>query len=367
MKFVPASFACVLFLASWLFVLMPANAASLYIDPGMSSLNRGDSITMAIRLDTDEAAGECVNAVDGVLTYSSNIEPIDISIGDSIFNIWIEQPKINKEERTITFAGGIPNGYCGRITGDPRLSNVLTKVIFQSPGFSISTGDADENKAVINFTDESTAYLNDGRGTKASLMTYGASIELSKRPGSTLKNDWKEEVSADNIPPEEFSIDLIKGDGNYSGKYYITFRTTDKQTGIDHYEVMEEPLAHLGSFEWGRADAPWLIPKQPHIHVLNDQSLNISIRVKAVDKAGNEYIATLIPDESLRTTPEGENTMIAVFAIASLLLIVLIFFVIRLIIKVKKRKIPEEKTDLSNNTEEVEDNEVQENYENEQQ
>ena len=64
MKLVPALSACVLFVASWLLVFMPAEAASLYIDPGMTSLNRGDSITMSVRLDVDEAADECVNAVD---------------------------------------------------------------------------------------------------------------------------------------------------------------------------------------------------------------------------------------------------------------------------------------------------------------
>lgn len=308
MKLMPAFSACVLFLTSWIIVMLPAEAASLYIDPGMSTINRGDSITMAVRLDTDEAAGECINAVDGVLTYSSNIEPVDVSVGDSIFSIWIEQPVINRDARTITFAGGVPNGYCGRVIGDPRLTNVLAKIVFRSPGFSISTGEADETKGIIEFSDESTAYINDGKGTKAPLTTYGATIELSPRAGSVMENDWKEQVDADETPPEKFSIDLIKGDGNYSNKYYITFRTTDKQTGIDHYEVMEEPLSSFGTFQWGRADAPWLVPDTPHVHVLQDQTLNSTIRVKAIDKAGNEYISVLVPDESLRTAPPAEET-----------------------------------------------------------
>ena len=86
------------------------DAASLYIDPAFPTLNMGDSVTLAVRLDTDEEADECVNAVDGVLTYSENLSPVDVSIGDSIFSMWVEQPKIDKEKRTITFAGGIPNG-----------------------------------------------------------------------------------------------------------------------------------------------------------------------------------------------------------------------------------------------------------------
>jgi hypothetical protein len=336
MKLLPTLSACVFFLTSLLLVMMPAHAASLYIDPGISTLNRGDSITMAIRLDTDEAKGECVNAVDGVLTYSSNIEPVDISIGDSIFNIWVEQPTINRENNTITFAGGIPNGYCGRIIGDPRLTNVLTEIVFRSPGFTIAAGGVDENKAVIAFSDETTAYLNDGRGTKATLATYAASIQLNSSAGSRMINEWKEEVSSDNIPPEKFSVSLHKDDKAFSQKYYIIFNTADKQTGIDQYQVMEEPLTQFGSFQWGRADAPWVKARSPY--VLEDQSLNSIIRVKAIDKAGNEYISNLIPDESMRVISVTLLVTIGITSTGIILLLVIGLFTIRYVKRIIKNK-----------------------------
>lgn len=311
-------------------------AASLYIDPAMTSLNRGDSVTMAIRLDTDEAAGECVNAVDGVLTYSSNIEPVDVSTGQSIFNIWVESPIINKADRTITFAGGIPNGYCGRVQGDPKLTNILAEVVFRSPGFSITDGGSGGDVAEIAFSDESTAYLNDGRGTKATLKTYGSTIKLAKGAGSTLVNDWKTKVAEDTIPPEKFSILLEKGDKSFSEKYYIIFNTTDKQTGIDQYQVMEEPLTQFGSFQWGRANAPWLSAKSPYI--LSDQTLNSIIRVKAVDKAGNEYVANYIPDDSMRTL--SQNQIFSIFALigGTIILLIVSFFAFRFVQK-RRRKI----------------------------
>lgn len=281
------------------FFIVPnfSSAASLYIDPPNSSLNRGDMITLSVRLDTDELENECVNAVDSVITYPSNIEPIDTSIGSSIFSVWVETPKINKTDRTITFAGGIPNGYCGRVIGDPRLSNVLAEIIFQSPGFSV--GGSEANTASIEFTDETTIYLNDGKGTKAEINRYPAVIILDPKPGSEYQNHWQEQVQLDDIPPEEFSISLQKGDFAYSGKYFIVFNTGDKQTGIDHYEIMEEPLSQMSSFEWGRANAPWIVGRSPY--QLKDQSLNSIIRVKAIDKAGNVYIANLIPDEAMQT------------------------------------------------------------------
>ncbi len=311
----------------WLLVVIfllssqTALAASLYIDPAKTSLDRGDAITLKVRLDVDEAAGECVNAVDGVVTFTKNISVEDVSVGDSIFNVWIEPPQINKEDNTVTFAGGIPNGYCGRIAGDPRLSNVIAKLVVRSPGFIIGGGD--ETIAYVNFSDKSTAYLNDGRGTKAILNTYGSTIELNSKPGSVIEDPWREEILADVIPPAQFSISLQKDEKAFSQKYYIVFNTSDKETGIDHYEVMEEPLTQFGSFQWGRADAPWVRARSPYI--LADQSLNSIIRVKALDKAGNEYIATLIPDETMRTLSHSQITTLAAIIAGAVLVFALGF------------------------------------------
>jgi hypothetical protein len=275
----------------------PAEAASLYMDPAFGTLLRGDEIAVAVRLDTDEAEEECINAVDGIISYSADIVPVDISIGDSIFSMWVEQPTINTEARTITFAGGIPNGYCGRIPGDPRLTNTLIKMIFRSPGFIVG-GNASATKAEIRFLPETTAYLNDGFGTKAPLALYGSEIDLAATAGPEIQDPWREAVVTDTIPPQEFSVSIERDTFAFGGDYFIVFNTTDKQTGIDQYQVMEEPLSKLAAFDWGRADAPWVTARSPY--VLEDQTLNSIIRVKAIDKAGNEYIATVTPDEAMR-------------------------------------------------------------------
>lgn len=339
-------------LATILFLPLFSQAASLYIDPPKSTLFRGDAITLSVRVDTDEEAGECINAVDGVLTYSSNLQPVDVSIGKSIFNIWVEQPVINTEDRTITFAGGIPNGYCGRVDGDPRLTNVLTEIVFRSPSFSVTGSEDNDNIGVVSFADSTTVYLNDGRGTVAPLETYSAEINLEKETGPTQRNDWKQEVNADRTPPEEFSISLQKDENAFSQRYYIVFNTTDKQTGIDQYQVIEEPLSQFGSFQWGRADAPWLTQRSPY--VLKDQSLNSVIRVKAIDKAGNEYIASLVPDDSLRTV-SGLTIALYVLGVSLLVLMAVAgFFVFRFI---KKRATEKEAQTESEELSAEDDNE----------
>ena len=328
------TFFCALF--ALFFSLSPqANAAMLYIDPPESTLNRGDSIMVSVRLDTDEAASECVNAVDAVISYPANIVPVDISLGESIFSIWVEEPKIDTEAQTISFAGGIPNGYCGRVQGDPRLTNKLVNIVFRSPGFSVGAGTADENVAEIKFNPETVAYLNDGQGTQANLVAYGTKINLSKTGGQGIINPWKEVVDEDAILPEEFSIALEKDRVAFGGKYYIAFNTQDKQTGIDHYELMEQPLAEFGTFVWGRADAPWITARSPY--VLEDQSLNSIIRVKAIDKAGNEYIATLVPDDSLRTLSKTDILNYLLVAVLVFLLIVVVVIVFAIIRMYKKK------------------------------
>ena len=60
----------------------------------------------------------------------------------------------------------------------------------------------------------------------------------------------------------------------------MVFATIDKTSGVDYYEVKE------GKHDFQRAESPYL---------LEDQSLRSKISVRAVDKAGNERIAEIIP------------------------------------------------------------------------
>lgn len=319
-------------------------AAMLYMDPNHTELNQGDTLKISIRLDTDE--GECVNVVDGVITYSENIQPVDISRGSSIMSMWVEEPIINRSNHTITFAGGVPNGYCGRIAGDPRLTNVVLDLLFQSPGFVIGTA-GNSTDATVSFSPQTQVLLNDGLGTEAQLALYGTAITLLKNNGEGIKNPWMDIVDADELPPEKFSISLEHTKNAYSDDYFIVFNTTDKQSGLDHYEVIEESMIEASLFHWGRVDAPWVEVRSPY--VLKDQSLNSTIRVKAIDKAGNEYIAIYVPDEAQRTVAAQTKVLIAIIgtALAGLvfggLIYMLIYFSRR---KEKNNKENTDDTDL---------------------
>lgn len=298
-------------------VALPAQAALLYFDPGESTLNPGDTLVMSVRLNT--GPDECINVIDGVITYDPVVQPVDISIGQSILPLWVEAPTINREENKITFAGGIPNGYCGRVIGDPRLTNEVLKIVFQVPGLRIGYGN-DNPTSTISFAPETKVLLNDGRGTPAELTTTTAVLGTTRTPGASLRNEWSVLVNADDDAPEKFSVGLIQDDLVFGGKYYVIFNTTDKQTGIAYYEIIEEPLSEAKLFNWGSLSAPWLKAKSPY--VLKDQTLNSTIRVRAVDKSGNEYVATLIPEDSKRATPVETIILFTVLAVSGLLLLV---------------------------------------------
>jgi len=277
---------------------------------------------VSIRLDTDE--GECVNAVDVSLTYEDGVRPIDIIRADSILTIWLEEPVIHENEKKITFAGGIVGGYCGRALGDPSLSNVLASIVFQSPGFAIGGGTNTEPH--IRFEESTSVLLNDGLGTEAPLRTDGARLTLESTPGDTIHNEWNTMVGEDIVPPSDFVVTLAQSENAFGGQYFVTWNSIDKQTGIATYEIMEEPLEDLYAFEWGRADAPWKVAESPY--VLTDQTLNSTIRIKAVDKAGNETIAVLIPDEALRSMSRNRMMTLSMIGIVAFVFIVGIVWVL---------------------------------------
>jgi len=293
-------YAFTLVIFSLLTLVTPALAATLYIDPSSYTLHRGDAVTVAVRLDVDEASGECINAVNGVIIYDENILPVDISLGSSIFPVWIEVPVIDKANRRITFAGGIPNGYCGRVEGDPRLTNTLLELVFRAPGLMVGGGEP-ASAAVVSFSSETTAYLNDGLGTKAELKTLTTRFSLLPTIGNEIQDAWGDQVEADTISPEAFSLSLERDEFAFENNYYIVFNTTDKQTGLSGYEVIEEAPEAANLFGFGAATAPWEKTRSPY--VLKDQTLRSTVRVRALDKAGNEYIATLPPRETGYSVP----------------------------------------------------------------
>lgn len=247
-----------------------AHAAQLYLEPDVGRYGPTDTFVLNVRLDTE---GECVNAAEVELTYPKNVlRAVDFGRGGSILSLWVHAPELDTDAGVVRFAGGIPGGYCGRVPGDPSLSNILGKVVFTVISAEARTAD-------IAVTSASTVYLSDGLGTVLEPTVRGAKITIA--PTSTgVPNPWISEVEDDTIPPDPFLVEVQSTRGVYGGKYYIVFSTIDKQSGMDHFEIFERDA-------WKTIESPYQ---------LRDQFRVDDIKVRAIDKAGNERLGDFEKD-----------------------------------------------------------------------
>jgi hypothetical protein len=291
----------IFFLAFSLFLFANATqAAEVYLDPAQATYAPGDVFVLKVKLNTQ---GDCINTAQIGIKFSDPLQLIDFSTANSFLNLWVKRPDrqqveaINQKQKLV-FVGGIPGGYCGVVKGDMGESNVLGELVFTT-----ATSTAKTAVAKIGFSPETQILLHDGQGTKAKLTTRAAEIVIN--PQAKAKgNEWQKIIKKDDVPPQPFVIELLKNQSMFEGKYYIMFSTTDKQSGLDHYEVKEQKqprrpfwpfLAKIFPSFYAVPQAKWQTAQAPY--VLKDQSLNSLISVKAVDKAGNERIVEYFPEQ----------------------------------------------------------------------
>ena len=340
-----------------LFLPLGAGAAALYLEPEEGVYGPGDSVSLNVMLDIDDA---CVNTVEAEIVYPKEfLRATEFLVGESILTLWLDRPDtaaVSEANKTgvLRFAGGIPGGYCGKIPGDPGQSNIVGRLIFTLPGLVVS--EARPEMLEVGFSGRTRVLLNDGLGTADRLRTSGAALTYAgsrTRPGEK----WRDQISADTIPPEPFIVELQSRPDMFNGRYYIIFSTLDKQSGLDRYEVLEiRPEEELGlEPEYGiwerllveRRPAPeWKIAQIPYL--LEDQSLQSVIKVKAIDKAGNERIAEYRPPAPSSVQPKTTISKQGwlILGLAAILFIGFIIFsaiLIRIFIKRRRKNYEEEK------------------------
>ena len=197
---------------------------------------------------------------------------------NSVISLWLQQPEIMNGR--VSFTGGIPGGYCGEIPGDSGESNILGEIVFQVPRFLVS----DKDIAEVQFLANSEAHLNDGLGTEIRLKLKNAQYRILNETEELSERILEKELEEDDVPPESFGIVVLKDPQIFEGKYFVVFNAQDKQTGIDHYEILEKRPEQRKK---------WKIAKSPYL--LEDQTLRSIIEIKAIDKAGNERLSEFKP------------------------------------------------------------------------
>jgi len=267
--------ALVFLLSASLALPLIGQAAELYLESFENSYYINDTFIIEVRMNVQD--NENINAIECYLKFPKDIlEAKNFSTGNSILT-FIEEPKINQEQGLISFTGIIPGGYSGRIPGDPGQSNLLGKIIF----YSVFPG-----RAEIIFQDISQVLSSDGKGTSVNLINKGLTVDIKLLDNiNFIQNEWQDELEKDKIPPEDFNPEIIQIDN----KYYLAFSAKDKDSGIDHYKILEKNFwadinKIIGIAKWINVESPYL---------LKDQKLDNMIEIKAIDKAGNEKIIKL--------------------------------------------------------------------------
>ncbi|MDP2930380.1 MAG: cohesin domain-containing protein [bacterium] len=279
------------------FLFLPnlSDAAILYLNPASGEYRLGDTLIAEIKIDTQ---GEYINTIEANLNFSSDVLEIqDLSEGNSILTLWVKDPEF--KNNSISFIGGVPGGYNGP-------DGLIGKIIFK-------VKPAETNNAQIVFENTSRALINDGKGTKANLTTKGVVLNILSENSENPQNEWQENLAEDNISPQPFKVEISQNPLIFDGKYFIAFSTSDKQTGIDYYEVKE------GNGEWEKTSSPY---------ILKNQNLMGTIFVRAVDKAGNYWM------EKIQLGSNKTRSLLVYFGF-----IVLALFLILIILKSKKRSV----------------------------
>jgi len=368
----------ILFLVLCLFLLAPLSikAAILFLLPQSQSVYQGESFFVEVRLDTEgeeiNAAGVALKFP------SDFLEVIDFNKGDSIFSLWPEEANIKEGEISFLAGvpGGFrEEGLIGRInffgkkTGEARItfkedSNVLlndgsgtpAKLNFLEGNYAIeekspdlpkisSSSHPNQNKwysqnslnlhwDLINGAEYSYLLSSSSSDSPDEIpdKSEGELIWMGDMEYADLKDgiyyftlkqklagkEWSKRVifraMVDSTVPEKFKSEIGQDPSVFGGKYFLSFSTTDKLSGIDHYEVKE------GNKDFKEVKSPY---------VLEDQNLRGKIIVKAIDKAGNEQISEIKPQ--IKPFPYY-------ILILGLIILVIFWFIFRKIRKNQKKE-----------------------------
>lgn len=245
------------------FLPSTAMASDFYFDSVSSEVTKGDVFIVKLKISTTDNA---INAVDGSISFDKEkLEIKETSAGGSIFSLWPDPVSFFNDKGVLNFVGGVAGGF-------QSAEGEILKIIFLAK---------EEGKAGINLNTSSLLFLNDGKGTIVPYETKPLDLLILKRAeGSELKDEWQPFLTEDKTPPESFEIVIGSSPSVFGGNKFISFFTTDKETGVDYFEIKE-------------GDGPFVKGNSPY--ELKDQSLRSKIEVKAVDKADNERVVVLKP------------------------------------------------------------------------
>ena len=373
----------IFFIAMFLFFLMVTpfvtSASVFFFMPQSMEYQESDTFIKSLYLDTN---GQKVNAIESRINFNQDVlEVVDIITGDSVVRFWVETPTISNEKGAIEFVGGTPNGYDGegvilkiifkaKKVGDCDLNISDTKLLLNnSEATEDETIFSNDNCNIIEKSEDSikitcNSHLNQDEWQSSNSInlhwdlidkakySYILSKDFMAEPDGISdkpkgKLIWMGDMSYEGLEddiyyfhlkqklsdekgwsskatiramidatiPEEFMSQTVE----IEGKRYLVFSAADATSGIDHYEMSEVDLSWFGS-AGSEKEAQWRIIKSPYL--LDDQNLKKIIKIKAIDKAGNERVSEIV----LSSNPKYSTSQIAFLILIIMAITVLILW-----------------------------------------
>lgn len=278
-------------------VLAPANsmAADINFQPQSISVPQPKAFTVTITIDTK---GDNINALDGTIVVAKELGDVSVTDSGSIITYWVSRPEFDKQSRTIKFSGTVPGGFTGK-------NGIILSVVV--PAYN---GPRLDNAVTVA---EIHGYLNDGLGTSAKISTkqFALGNGSSNIDSEITDQLYIDSSKPDNIPPETFTPQVTRDDRVFDGQWFINFATTDKQSGVDRYEIQESLNGSIEAGNWKVASSPY---------VLEDQALHSYVYITAIDRQGNERIIKVFPKYPQSWWFKYGNSLLILLAIIFILL-----------------------------------------------
>jgi hypothetical protein len=323
-----------------------SQAAVLYTGSANQVVYMDETFLVEWYLDTQ---GQPINTMDLALTYSTdNLEVVDLNVGGSVVDFWVEAPQFDNAQGRIELTGGMAGVSdsklpvikatlrplkpgSAKISLDPKsevliadgqgTSAVLT---FSEVNFVVNPAAAKQGRiksqthpdSAVWYKDRSVELVVETKPEEEYSYSFSSNIEifpdqnpeqidgpltyndlpdgiyyfkLNSRQKDTA-NNWQEaavyRVMIDATPPDEFTPAIAKDEAVFEGQPFVSFVTTDSASGVAYYEVRANFLDG-----WKRTNDNYF--KLPGL-VLGD-----TIDVKVVDEAGNVRITQVEVDKNL--------------------------------------------------------------------
>jgi len=269
--------------------------STFYIAVVPQTVCTGDEFTVLVLMDTPEA----VNAVQGALQYNpAYIRATGVEHGTSFATYWVVPPSLSGTPGIIPFVGGVPTpGFVGS-------DGVVMSVVMKAE---------QHGELMLSLAPDTIALLNDGNATEATVLLTGNTVTIRDRAETACVGRAPLMIaSTDTTPPLPFMIEITRTENAFSGDYFASFHTTDAQSGVAYYEVMETSTFHATA--WHRADSPYR---------LATQAGDVQLGVRAIDNAGNMRTETASTSLQVTDVRQGAGDLALLMIAGALAILIL--------------------------------------------